>query len=192
MTRLFCSASTLGLLAGLALAAPAQTASDYQVHITFGPTHIDCNRLEGDPRVLHLYRGVRVASPDFGMSAPDVHVYYDATKKNAGSSFDVEKATANSLGGARVTGHFEQGNSASKTGAKTPIEVEADKAVYRPDASRPNGGRVDFTGNVILTYVLAAPQPPVVARTEQVAILLGRAPDYPQIEGGPGEVTGTP
>ncbi len=188
MTRRFRTASFCGFLAGLALAAPAQTASDYKVHITFGPTRIDCNRLEGDPRVLHLFRGVQVTSPDFGMTAPDVHVYYDATKKNAGSTFDVEKATADSLSGTRVMGHFEQANGAKKT----PIEVEADTAVYRPDTSRANGGRVDFTGNVVLTYVLAAPQPPVVAKTEQVAILLGRAPNYPQIEGGPGEVTGTP
>ena len=62
-----------------------------------------------------------------------------------------------------------------------------------PEPSRLDGGRIDFTGHVVVT--LQAPQSldgPAVTHLEHATVLVGPKPAYPQIEFGAGQLDFTP
>lgn len=137
---------------------------------------------------LRLLGGVQMTSPDYDLNADHITVTLkQGGKKGGAASVATATAEGNPVKGTQVTGRFAQ------VALARTYNVKGDHAVYTPDASRPNGGRIDFTGHVSLTMV--APQAldgPFLMNSDHFTVLLGKGAEYPKFEFGPSTVTFTP
>ena len=134
---------------------------------------------------LHLYQGVQLTSEQYDLTAEDVNALLGAAKggpKRVTATGSLAKKT-------QVDAHIRQDLSGEA------FEIFADKAVYVPEAARPGGGRIDFTGHVKVIWQSAFLAEPSVSTFEDgqpVTVLLGQGADYPQLEAGPGQIIATP
>ena len=166
-------------------AAPAQYPP--QSHVTLGATTVDAPHFRFVGTDLRLFGGVTVTSPTYDMKAEEVKIFGVPAKAGGPEAISKVTAEGDPVQGTQVTGHFNQPE------LKRTYTMQADHAVYVPDSSRPNGGRLDFTGHARMTVrapdALAGPS---VTVAEHITVLLGQGADYPQIEGENGHMTFTP
>ena len=140
---------------------------------------------------LRLVGDVVVTGTTYDLNAQTVTLTFPPSGPgNSGTSSVTEAvAVGDPATGTQVTGRFVQ------AAQNQTVHLQADKAIYHPDASRPEGGRIDFTGHVRLTFEspthLAEPAPMDVEQPG-LTVLLGMGPDYPQIDGSGGTLTLTP
>lgn len=177
------------LAAGLLLlTVPALAAGPAGV-TKLGPVTISAGgggELSGS--ALSLKGGVQLTSPNYDLQADHILVTLQQGGRKAGSP-SIAKATAEGspAKGTQVTGRFAQVDLART------YKVRGDHAVYTPDTSRPNGGRIDFTGHVALTTI--APEAldgPFLMNSDHLTVLLGAGPQFPKFEFGPSTATFTP
>lgn len=150
------------------------------VNISFGGSFLRVNR-------LHFLAGVQMTSAQYDLMAEDVQATLSSPKS----------------GHTGLAGATAEGSAAKKTqviaNVKQPLqgeafEIFADHAVYVPDYTRPGGGRIDFTGHVMVlsrSGFLAGPAPADFGNGP-VTVLLGQGEDYPQLQTGPGHIVVTP
>lgn len=131
--------------------------------------------------------GVKMTSAQYDLTAEDVQAAL--TSPQSGHS-GLARATA-------------EGSRVKKTQViahiKRPLQSEefriaADHAIYVPDYSRRDGGRIDFTGHVTVLSTsgfLAGPAPADFGNGP-VTVQLGQGEDYPQLQAGPGHIVVTP
>ncbi len=185
----------IGLLPGLALlwAGPlpetlAQSdASAAKVGTAkIGTVNVDFDKAVLNPQLWHLTGHAKITSENYDMTAADIKVLFTRGAKTNVS--DLREAVA--VGGAapesQVVAHIRQPlQSESYT-------IHADRAVYQPDVSRPSGGTLKFTGHVQVITKSGFLAGPSVTTTDAATIVLGVGADYPQVDTGPGHITGTP
>lgn len=138
---------------------------------------------------LRLFGTVHAQAEDYDLQA---EVLTFTFSQNRGA---LAGATADGTASKQVSGLFQQ---AAADGTKRVIQVHGDHAVYRPEADRPGGGRMDFTGHVTVTVSdPKALDGPAVAVTEPLTVFLGRnepgkPAEYPRVQGGPVQIELTP
>ena len=181
------SVFSVATLLTLAVAAFAQAPA--RPHVTLGQTV-----LEADKFLVNLHTfdslltgNVTVTSPDYDLKASRVQVYGAPGTGSGQPTVARVVALGDAARGVRVVGHFDQATQDRR------YTMQADKAVYVPDGSRPGGGSIDLTGHPVVTVV--APKElagPAVTVADHITVLLGSGDDYPQIEGENGHMTLTP
>jgi lipopolysaccharide export system protein LptA len=151
-------------------------------------------RIEGDvqyskltPDLWHFAGRIKITSQEYDLAAGDIKVFFLPGK--AGRS-TLDRATAD--GGPATGGQVD-------VHIKRPLEsqayeIKSDHAVYTPDDTRPSGGKMVFTGHVIVVTNSGFLAEPSVSTfdTKPVTVLLGQGDDYPQLETGPGHIVLTP
>ncbi len=135
----------------------------------------------------HFSAGVKMTSEQYDLTAEDVVA---AFAPGPGGKAALLKATAEGRPGknGQVDAHIRQPLEGRA------FEVLADHAVFVPDKSRPNGGRMDFTGHVKVISNSGFLAEPSVSTFENgpVTVLMGQGDDYPQLQTGPGHIVITP
>lgn len=180
--------SATGLTASLTSAVSAQSNAGKSAS---GPRlgringHFEYSKLA--PSLWHFVGPIGITSEEYDLAAGDIKVFFLPGK--AGRS-TLDRATAD--GGPATGGQVD-------VHVKRPLEsqayeIKSDHAVYTPDDTRPNGGRMVFTGHVVVITDSGFLAEPSVSTfdTKPVTVLLGRGDDYPQLETGPGHVVLTP
>ncbi len=131
--------------------------------------------------------GVRMTSAQYDLTAEDVQATQASPRSGhsglAGATADGSRAKKT-----QVIAHIKQPLQGEE------FTISADHAVYVPDYSRPDGGRIDFTGHVTVVGMsgfLTGPAPGDFGNGP-VTILLGHGDDYPQLQTGPGHIVVTP
>jgi len=177
-----------GLLVALALAVHAQGAAGGGKPPPSGPVTIDYHRgLTYAGNVLRLTGDVSITSAAYELHAEDLRIQLAGGGEKTQGASSIVAATAEGTPDKPVTGRFQQADEGRV------IRMSADHAVYRREAGRPDGGRIDFTGHVTMTLLdQAALAGPAVTHSEHMVVLLGQGADYPRVESGPGQATFTP
>jgi len=149
--------------------------------------HFEYSKLA--PNLWHFVGQIGITSEEYDLAAGDIKVYFQTGK--AGKSL-LNRATAD--GGPATGGQVDV--HVKRPSESQSYEVKSDHAVYTPDDTRPNGGKMVFTGRVtVITNSGSLAEPSVSTfdtKTKPVTVLLGQGDDYPQLETGPGHVTATP
>ena len=180
----------IGLLIGSALLwaglLPGSRAQSDAPASKVGTVNVDFDKAVLSPQQWHLTGRAKITSENYDMAAADIKVLFAPGAKTGVSGLREAVAVGGVAPEAQVIAHIRQPlQSASYT-------IHADRAVYQPDASRPSGGTLKFTGHVkVITKsgFLAAPS---VSTTDTATILLGVGADYPEVSTGPGHLTLTP
>jgi hypothetical protein len=134
---------------------------------------------------LNLRGVVHMTSTSYDLQARSLVALF--SKSNSGLEITKATATGDPAKNVQVIGRFE-----APEGGRTYL-IDGDQAVYVPDASRKGGGRIDFTGNVVVT--LQSPKDlsgPGVMKTGQATVLVGAGAEYPKVQFGAGTLTFTP
>lgn len=181
---------TLLLTAALAASVPPSLFAQGGAGSVTSKTKL--GRIEGDvqyskltPDLWHFAGHIKITSQEYDLAAEDIKVFFLPGK--AGTP---DRATAD--GGPATGGQVD-------VHIRRPLEsqayeIKSDHAVYRPDSTRSNGGKMVFTGHVtVITNSGFLAEPSVSTfDTKPVTVLLGQGPDYPQLETGPGHIVLTP
>ena len=174
---------TFLLLAAL-LPADAQTSDTPKVHI--GTVQASWDKLTETPGLLHLIGHARIASDDYDFYAADIRVASTPGAKAGVSGIKEAVAAGGAIPNTQVVAHVRQPLQS------VSYEIYSDRAVYQPDASRPSGGTLKFTGHVKVITKSGFLAVPSVYTTDTATILLGVGADYPEVSTGPGHLTLTP
>lgn len=173
LTALICSSA--GQYAGAAVSQTIGQVTIVYKHFTYTASAFTA---EG---------GVTLTSSSFNLAAQTVVVYLGGKAGPGGAGITKATADGDPASGTQVVGSVDD----TKLGRY--YKFYADHAVYTPDPSRPEGGTVDFTGNVTLSItaqeVLAVPS---ITHLKHAVVTLGPRPDYPKIEGEEGQTVLTP
>ncbi len=175
----------VGLLALLFVApacAQSGTARVGPVNVTWQRGHLDSTHLD-------LLGGVTMNSANFDLAALTAHIDFASGKKGASGVSAIARATldADLAHGQQIVGRFAQIEMART------YRVRADHAVYVPDPTRPGGGKVDFTGHVVIALLDAgALDGPALMQVDHAVALLGQGPSYPSFDFSAGQFTATP
>ncbi|MDQ2688347.1 MAG: hypothetical protein M3Y28_10830, partial [Armatimonadota bacterium] len=144
---------------------------------------------------LLLRGGVQMTSPDYDLNADHIAITFQQpgkkgsspAKKGSGQAIAGATAEGNPAKGTQVTGRFTQ------VALARTYNLKGDHAVYTPDASRPSGGQIDFTGHVLVTLIAPnALDGPFTMNTDHATVYLGKGVKYPSVEFGPATATFTP
>lgn len=143
--------------------------------------------LSGTPAFAHMKGQVRVTSDDYDLYADDIKLYSAPGGKSGASGLQQAIAVGGAVPGSQVVAHIRRPLESESS------EINADRAVYLPDKSRPSGGKMTFTGHVKVTTKSGfLAEPSVTTFDDGVTFLLGAGPNYPRIDSGPGHMTLTP
>lgn len=138
-----------------------------------------------------LTEGVRITSAQYEMTADSAHVF-GAALGGVGRIVAIGDPDRDIRVKVSVRA-LPQGAAKGSSLTASDVDFVADQAVYLPDASRPQGGSITFTGHVVMTVSnklqLAGPS---VSQMEKAVVLLGPRPDYPQVEASDVNGTATP
>lgn len=150
-----------------------------------GTVNLDARSAQLQPGLLHLKGQVKMTSEDYDLAGEDVKVF---SSLGAGGKETLKNAVVegNLKAGQQVVAHIRQPLQGQA------YEIFADHAVYTPDASRPGGGRMDFTGHVKVISNSGFLAEPSVSTTDHATILMGQGDDYPQVSTGPAHIVLTP
>lgn len=181
-------ALTLPVTVTLAVVAHAQAPA--VGHATLGKNHLTYGNIRYKGFDTLFADGVVLNAPDYDLTALTVDVAGIAGKSGPQAIAKIV-AEADLARHRQVIGHF---NSVT---AGRYYTVYADHAVYAPDNSRPGGGTLDLTGHpkIIVRAPDILQEPSTTTFNDPdatVHVLLGREPDYPQVEGGAGQTDFTP
>lgn len=178
-------ATVLGL--SLLSTLPAQTSPEAGKtgSLKVGTIDIVAQSAQGQPGFLHLKGQVRMTSEDYDLAGEDVQVF---SSQPAGGKSALKKAVieGNLKAGQQVVAHVRQPLQGQA------YQIFADHAVYSPDASRPAGGRMEFTGHVKVITDSGFLAEPSVSTMDRATILIGQGDDYPQVSTGPTHIVLTP
>lgn len=179
---------TAALAAFAAASLPAQTAAvKSSSSLNVGQVNVDFGKSALTRGLWHFSAGVKMTSEQYDLTAQEVVA---AFAPGPGGKAALQKATAEGSPGknVQVDAHIRQPLEGRA------FEVLADHAVYVPDKSRPNGGRMDFTGHVKVISNSGFLAEPSVSTFENgpVIVLMGQGDDYPQLQTGPGHIVITP
>lgn len=132
---------------------------------------------------------VRMTSKNYDLSCETLTIL--SAKGQAGGRPVVTSVTAKPAAGGQVAADVRRPDALNPLNSQA-FHVLADRAVYIPERSRPDGVRVDFTGHVQVITTAGFLDGPSVTKTDRFTLRLGQGDDYPQIETGPAEITATP
>ena len=151
-----------------------------------GKVNITFDQAAYDPSLLHLIGHAKITSDSYDLYAADIKVY-PMSGSSAGAA-GIEKAVAEGgvTPGTQIVAHIRQPLQ------NQSFEITSDRAVYQPDASRPSGGEIKFTGHVKVVTKSAFLAEPSVSTFETATVLLGAGADYPKINTGAGHIILTP
>ena len=172
------------LLAAPALIASAQSSDTPKLHV--GTVDITADKAVGSSTVLHLMGHAKITSADYDLYANDIRADSAPGGKTAASGLQKAVAEGGAAPNTQVVAHVRQ------TLQGIEYEINADRAVYLPDVSRPSGGMLKFTGHVKVITKSGFLAVPSLTTTDTFTILIGAGSDYPQIETGPTHITLTP
>lgn len=174
---------TVLLLAAL-LPADAQSAGPPKASL--GTVQASWDKLTETPGLLHLMGHARITSADYDFYAADIKVTSTPGAKTGTSGIKEAVAVGGAAPETQVVAHIRQPLQS------TSYTINADRAVYQPDLSRPSGGFLKFTGHVKVITKSGFLAEPSVSTTDTATILLGVGPDYPAFSAGQGHSTLTP
>ena len=139
------------------------------------------------PSLWHFVGGIGINSKEYDLAASDIKVFFLPGKAGQ-SALDRATADGSPAAGKQVDVHVR------RPLERQAYEIKSDHTVYTPDATRPNGGKMVFTGHVTVITTSNSLSAPSVATfdTKPVTVLLGQGEDYPQLETGPGNIVLTP
>lgn len=138
------------------------------------------------PSFLHLMGHAKMTSDDYDLYAADIKAYTLPGSKTGASGLQQAVAEGGATPGSQVVAHIRQPLQSED------FEIDADRAVYLPDPTRPSGGSMKFTGHVKVITKSGFLAEPSVSTFETATVLLGTGSDYPKIETGAGHITLTP
>ncbi len=151
-----------------------------------GTVDVDFDKAVLNPEQWHLTGHAKLTSDNYDLTAADIKVLFAPGAKAGVSGLREAVAVGGAVPGTQVIAHIRQPlQSESYT-------INSDRAVYQPDASRPSGGFLKFTGHVTVITKSGFLAEPSVTTTDMATILLGVGADYPQVEMGAGHITLTP
>lgn len=153
-----------------------------------GKVDVDYQHGDFKPALWHLTGSVKMKSDNYDLASDDLVVNFAPKNSAAAGASSLEKVTAASdpKSSRQVVAHIRRPLESEA------YEIEADKAVYTPDTSRPGGGAMRFTGNVKVTSRSGFLAEPSISTTDRATVLLGTGDEYPQIQTGPAHITLTP
>lgn len=170
----------------LALALSLAYAQSGTTQTPIGEVNITFDRAVYDPALLHLIGHAKITSDSYDLYAADIKAYTAPGDKASASGIQKAVAEGGASPGTQVVAHIRQPLQ------NQSFEITADRAVYQPDASRPSGGEIKFTGHVKVVTKSAFLAEPSVSTFETATVLLGAGPDYPKIDTGAGHIILTP
>lgn len=185
----------LGLLLGTALLPGTQaengssqngSSQNGTAASKVGTVNVDFDKAVLNPELWHLTGHAKITSQDYDLTSADIQVMFTPGAKAGASGLREAVAVGGAVPGTQVVAHIRQPlQSASYT-------INSDRAVYQPDASRPSGGLLKFTGHVKVITKLGFLAEPSLATTDEAVVLLGVGADYPSVSTGLGHITLTP
>ncbi len=181
---------TGGVIICAPVSLPAQTGDDTPAAPIFGDVKMTYTKPGVfTPTYIQVAGHVRMTSKNYDLSCETLTSL--SVRGKAGGRPILASVTAMPAAGAQITADVRRPDALNALNSQT-FHVLADKAVYVPERSRPDGVRVDFTGHVQVVTTAGFLAGPSVTTTNRAVILLGRGDDYPQIETGPAHITATP
>jgi hypothetical protein len=174
----------IGLLLTALVSGVYAQSNTAKIHV--GTVHIDFDKLSETPGLLHLLGHAKMTSDDYDLLAADIKVYSTPGSKGGVSGVRQAVAEGGAAPGSQVIAHIRQPLQSED------FEINADRAVYLPDYTRPSGGAMKFTGHVKVITKSGFLAEPSLSTFESATVLLGAGPDYPRIDTGPGHITLTP
>lgn len=146
-----------------------------------GPVTITVGAFEYSRAAFHGFGGVTADSSQYRLVASDIKVVF-------GTNGSATEATlvGNIPAGKQVTATITDAGGAVDT-------INADRAVYKPDDTRTQGGNIVFTGHVSMKvkYPKSLAEPAIMTVTS-ATVKLGISPEYPSISGENGQLVVTP
>lgn len=147
--------------------------------------HFEYSKLT--PSLWHFVGTLGITSEEYDLAAGDIKVFFLPGKAGR-STLDRATADGSPATGGQVDVHVKRPLESQA------YEIKSNHAVYTPDNTRLNGGKIVFTGHVTVIANSGFLAEPSVSNfeTKPVIVLLGQGDDYPQVETGPGHIVLTP
>ena len=175
----------LGLLLPAALAGVLWAQSG-TAKLSVGKVDLTFDAATYNPELLHLMGHAKMTSENYDLYAADIKAYTLPGSKSGASGLQQAIAEGGAVPGTQVIAHIRQPLQSEE------FDAYSDRAVYTPDATRPSGGAIKFTGHVKVISKSGFLAEPSLSTFETATVLLGAGPDYPKIDTGAGHITLTP